>query len=126
MRLKQLEMDALALAEQGDIDGSIAEFSKAIQLCPTYASAYNNRGQAFRLKGLSEQALTDVCKAIELGSGSPSTLMQAYTQRAVLYRQMGKTKEAELDFQKGAQYGNPLAKAVVKNNPFAKLFIFLT
>jgi hypothetical protein len=42
-KLKGLETEAILLAEKDDIDGAIAKFSEAIDLCPNYASAYNNR-----------------------------------------------------------------------------------
>jgi hypothetical protein len=34
---------------------------------------------------------------------------------------MGNEKESQEDFRLGAQYGNDVAKAMVKNNPYAKL-----
>src|SRR5438876_226133 len=37
----------VALAQQGRLDEAIAEFSKALQLHPTYASAYSNLGNAY-------------------------------------------------------------------------------
>ena len=43
MRLKQIEQDAVDMAEHGNITGSIDKFSEAISICPIYASAYNNR-----------------------------------------------------------------------------------
>lgn len=42
-KLKSLEAEAVLLAEKDDIDGAIAKFTEIIDLCPTYASAYNNR-----------------------------------------------------------------------------------
>lgn len=52
----------------------------------------------------------------------------AYTQRAIINKHAGREAEAEKDFAKGvcyltvgAQYGNEVAQAMVKNNPYAKL-----
>ncbi|KAJ3258360.1 Dynamin-like GTPase that mediates homotypic ER fusion [Boothiomyces macroporosus] len=51
----------------------------------------------------------------------------AYTQRAIINKHAGREAEAEKDFAKGvyyltvgAQYGNEVAQAMVKNNPYAK------
>ncbi|KAI8905917.1 hypothetical protein EDD86DRAFT_175432, partial [Gorgonomyces haynaldii] len=121
MQLRQHELDGYHYAEAGDIEKAVQEFTVCIQKCPEYASAYNNRAQAYRLLNDDLSALKDCDKAIELGTGQQTTLMQAYTQRAVIHRKLGNTKEAERDFQQGAQFGNPLARGVIKNNPYAKL-----
>lgn len=42
-KLKSLEAEAVLLAEKDNIDGAIEKFTEIINLCPTYASAYNNR-----------------------------------------------------------------------------------
>nr|KAJ3417793.1 Tetratricopeptide repeat protein 36 [Polyrhizophydium stewartii] len=123
MQLKQLESDAVALAEQNDLAKALETLTRAVELCPTYASAYNNRAQVQRLLGNEAAAYDDLCKAIEHGSTTQSqqTLKQAYTQRAILRRKRGDEAGAEADFAKGAQYGNEIAKGMVKNNPYAKL-----
>lgn len=51
---------------KGDWDGAIADFTKAIQLKPNDASAYNNRGRARNATGDVEGAGADYAKAIEL------------------------------------------------------------
>jgi tetratricopeptide (TPR) repeat protein len=61
-------MDALELAEQGKLEQAISEFTKAIELCNHYASAYNNRAQTYRLMNLPGLAMKDIEKAIEFGS----------------------------------------------------------
>lgn len=38
-------------AESGDIDMALDCFSRAVEIAPHWASAYNNRAQALRLKG---------------------------------------------------------------------------
>jgi len=44
----------------------IINYTKAIELKPDYADAYNNRGNAYAAKGQHEQASADYTKAIEL------------------------------------------------------------
>jgi Flp pilus assembly protein TadD len=48
---KQLEIEAIQLAESGQIDAAIDMLNRAIDQCPQRASAYNNRAQALRIKG---------------------------------------------------------------------------
>lgn len=49
--LKQLEIQAVNAAQDGNLDASLTMFNKLLQQVPKYSSAYNNRAQLFRLKG---------------------------------------------------------------------------
>ena len=40
-----------AYRDQGELDKAIADFTKAIELDPTYAVAYNNRGFVYHDQG---------------------------------------------------------------------------
>lgn len=51
----QLEVEGVQAAEKGDIDKAIDLFGQAILLAPQRASGYNNRAQAFRIKGDAER-----------------------------------------------------------------------
>ena len=44
-------MNGVKLAESGDVQGAMEAFNKAIEIAPKRASGYNNRAQAYRLKG---------------------------------------------------------------------------
>ncbi|TPX54695.1 hypothetical protein PhCBS80983_g05834 [Powellomyces hirtus] len=120
-QLKQLEQEAVVLAEKDAVDASLEKLNECIRLEPTYASAYNNRAQAYRLKGDTTKALDDLKLAIEHGAGNPPILKQAYTQRAIVRKELGDEAGSESDFAQGARYGNEIAKAAVKNNPYAKM-----
>lgn len=48
---KSLELEGVKAAESGDLDTAIATFTKVINIAPQWASGYNNRAQAYRLKG---------------------------------------------------------------------------
>nr|XP_025039351.1 tetratricopeptide repeat protein 36 isoform X2 [Pelodiscus sinensis] len=50
-QVKELELQGVLAAESGDVNRALEKFSQAIQLLPERASCYNNRAQAFRLKG---------------------------------------------------------------------------
>jgi tetratricopeptide (TPR) repeat protein len=52
-----------------DLDGAIADFTKAIELKPDYAEAYYFRGLAKQAKRDLDGATTDFTKAIELKPG---------------------------------------------------------
>jgi hypothetical protein len=49
--VKSLEMAGVKAAECGDLDTAIATFTEVINIAPQWASGYNNRAQAYRLKG---------------------------------------------------------------------------
>src|SRR5205809_4013108 len=64
-------------AKNGDLDGAIADFDRAIQRDPKDDAPYYNRAQARRLKKDTAGAIADYTRAIELGSTNPA----AYNNR---------------------------------------------
>jgi tetratricopeptide (TPR) repeat protein len=56
----------LAKRKNGDYDGAIADFTKAIELDPGYAEAYYERGEAKRANLDYEDAIDDYTRAIEV------------------------------------------------------------
>jgi tetratricopeptide (TPR) repeat protein len=70
---------------QGDVDGAIADFTRAIELDPSSGLAYCNRGYARQAKGDLPGALADYHRAVALAptSGIP------YTNRGLLRHQLG-------------------------------------
>jgi tetratricopeptide (TPR) repeat protein len=63
--------------KQGDLDGAIADFDRAIELNPKDDAPYYNRAQAKRLKKDAAGAIADYTRAIDLGSTNPA----AYNNR---------------------------------------------
>ncbi len=51
---------------RGDIDGAIADYSRAIEINPEFAEAYANRGVARERKGDLAGAKADYAKSIEI------------------------------------------------------------
>jgi hypothetical protein len=84
------------------------------------ASLYNNRAQIYRLQKRFQNALNDLDLAIKYAPTS-DLLGTAYTQRAVLKKELGDVVGSNQDFELGAKYGHPLAKSQISNNPYAKL-----
>src|SRR5207249_3630465 len=64
-------------AQNGDLDGAMADFNRAIELNPKDDAPYYNRAQARRLKNDTAGAIADYTRAIELGSTNPA----AYNNR---------------------------------------------
>jgi len=57
--------------DRGDLDGALADYTKAIELKPDHAFAYNNRGVVKKAKGDLDGALADETRAIELSPNLP-------------------------------------------------------
>ena len=56
----------LEKAKRGDLQGAIADWTKAIEMYPQYAYAYYNRGRARRELGDLQNAIADYTKAVEI------------------------------------------------------------
>jgi tetratricopeptide (TPR) repeat protein len=63
--------------KEGDLDGAIGDFTRAIELNPKDDAPYYNRAQAKWLKKDAAGAIADYTRAIELGSTNPA----AYNNR---------------------------------------------
>src|SRR6516225_8427500 len=72
----------------GDFDGAIADYTRAIEIDPTYAAAYSNRGNAKQAKGDLDGAIADCNRAIELDPKDPM---------ARKYRGVAKKEKGDLD-----------------------------
>ena len=76
------------------IDKAIEAYSRAIELNPNYAYAYNNRGIAYGQKGEFDRAIADFDKAIEISS----RYAEAYSNRGVAYSGKGEFDRAIEDY----------------------------
>jgi len=119
---KQLELEGVQQAEEGNVERALELFNQAIELAPTHASAYNNRAQALRLRGDTQGALQDLNKAIETSRGRGKAACQAYTQRGLIKRLEEDEEGAKEDFNNAANLGGQFAKQLlVAMNPYAAL-----
>jgi tetratricopeptide (TPR) repeat protein len=120
-------------AQNGDVDGAIADFNRAAELNPKDDAPYFNRAQAKRLKNDTAGAVADYTKAIELGSTNPAAYnnrgnaraethdkegaiadytraielkpdyARAYYNRGALKKEKGDTAGADADFKKAQE-----------------------
>jgi Zn-dependent protease len=69
------------LAEEGQYDQAIPEFTKALEINPMYIEAYLNRGAAYIATGQYDEALSDFNKVIEIEPGHA----EAYKNRGIAF-----------------------------------------
>jgi len=86
----------LSRAAQGDLNGAIADYSKAIETLPTFDLPYVNRGMALSCLAQYDRALADLDKAIEQNPGNA----RAYFGRGLTRAKMKEYEKALADFDK--------------------------
>ncbi|KAI8119889.1 hypothetical protein FF38_10847 [Lucilia cuprina] len=119
---KQLEIEAVKLAEEQKLKEALEKFKESLELTPKRASIHNNRAQALRLAGKDEAAFDDLNHALENCLNQAKSKCHALCQRGVLYRKQNKLDEARQDFEEAAKMGSKFAKQqLVEINPYAAL-----
>ena len=86
----------IAKKAKGDLDGAIADYSKAIEINPRYAEAFASRGLARKTKGNLDGAIADYDNAIALNP----RLKEAYNNRGLARQLNGSLDAAIADFDK--------------------------
>ncbi|MDR0628540.1 MAG: tetratricopeptide repeat protein [Treponema sp.] len=56
----------MTLANQGEYESAIADFTEAVRLNPNLAAAYNNRGNAYKDKEDYDRAIADYEAALRI------------------------------------------------------------
>ncbi len=84
-----------------DGNGAVRAFAKAIDLDPTYQSAYLNRGITYEIVGNLQQSVYDYSKVIELAPGDA----EVYYLRGLALTRLGMEHEAIEDLKKAASMG---------------------
>ncbi len=98
----------IAKYEKKDLDGSIADFSKAVKINPSYDGAYYNRAISYYESSQTELALNDYDKAIVLNTN----FAKAYDGRGILYMEtLNKLPEAISDFTNAVKINPDFAQA---------------
>jgi tetratricopeptide (TPR) repeat protein len=96
----------LAKEAKGDHDGAIADFNRAIELCPKQPRAYMNRGFAKQAKGDVDGTIADYNRAIELDPKQP----RAYMNRGFAKQAKGDHDGAIADYNRALELAAKLAK----------------
>jgi tetratricopeptide (TPR) repeat protein len=84
------------------LERAIVDFSRAIELDSQMASAYSYRAEAYRVKGMVDEAIRDSTAAIELRKDQHSTA-GAYATRAEIYRRLGQNELYEVNLRKAVE-----------------------
>lgn len=107
----------VALYEEGDLDGAIAEYRKGLGISSSYADLHTNLGNALSDKGQLDQAIAEYHMAIRLDSANP----RIYNNLGTVLAQKGEVDEAidafrkavEIEPEMAATHGN-LARALMQ------------
>ncbi len=79
-----------------DYDVAISAFSRATEINPQFAAAYNNRGAAYAAIGSYDQAINDFNRVIIINPGYAS----AYYNRGLVHFNLGNQKAALSDYDR--------------------------
>ena len=114
---------AFARIQEGDLDGAIADGTKAIELDPGLSAGYFNRAVARSRQGDQDGAIADYSKVIELDPKSPFAHFNRGTARYQKGDNEGAiadfTKAIEIDSEKSAAYMNRGIAYLTKGNDAA-------
>ena len=86
----------------GSIDGSEMVSRGAIDINPSYAKAYNNRGMVWYERGNLDQALADYSKALEINANNANV----YINIGLIWHDKGRNDLMCESFAKACSLGN--------------------
>ena len=101
--------------EGADLEAAVDAYTRAIELNPAYALAYNNRGNAKHGLGRHEAALADYDRAIEL----EPTDAGVYNNRGVAKHSLGRHQAALADYDRAIEL-NPAYAGAYNNRGAVK------
>lgn len=97
----------IMLSRQGDYDGAVSDYSRALELRPDFVKAYSNRGNAYLGRNDTAAALADFDRAIEISPG----MAALYINRAVTYHRMSRYGDAIADFTRAIELDSSYRQA---------------
>ncbi|HEY2137005.1 MAG TPA: tetratricopeptide repeat protein [Xanthobacteraceae bacterium] len=80
--------------ERNDYDRAIADFTRAIEVDPTYPMGYNNRANSWHIKGDEDRAIASYDQTIRLDPNYTA----AFTGRGLAYEKKGNIEQARRDY----------------------------
>lgn len=104
---RDITIQGLTYAMEGEYDKAIAEFTKVIQSNPQSSAAYLLRGRLHAEKGDHAKAISDHNRAIRLNPESSG----AYSSRGLIYSGMEDRESALADFDKAIELNAENAEA---------------
>ena len=93
--------------EAKEYQDAVNAYTRAIELNPKDAKAYNNRGNAYNRLGNYQQAIANYNRAIKLDP----KLAMAYNNRGIAYKNLGNYNQAIADYTKAIELDPKDAKA---------------
>jgi tetratricopeptide (TPR) repeat protein len=102
----------ISYAEKEQLNESVSEFNKAIEINPRFASAYRGRGIAYDHKGQLDRAISDFDKAIQINPKDAD----AYKNRGAAYLDKGQYNQAISDYNKAIEL-NPKELSLTTTRP---------
>lgn len=84
------------------LDRAIEDLNRAIELNPELASAYSYRAEAYRIKGMTEEALDDAARAIQM-EGDQRSIAMAYATRSKIYGKLDQNELSEANYLKSIE-----------------------
>lgn len=102
-----LNKRGIIFVRQGKLPQAFISFSKAIEMDPFYAEAYNNRSNLYAQKGEFTKALSDLNKSIENNPEDPN----AYFNRGNVYYRQNNPAQAVADYNQAIKLAPQFEKA---------------
>ncbi len=93
----------LAYQRNGDLEGALSFYQKAVELDPSFAVAFNDLGVIFEAKGQTDRAEESYLRAIAIDP----TYLSVYTNLALLYENKRELEKAAAFWKKRAELGSP-------------------
>jgi len=108
---------ALQCTRDGDLDGALAEYTKAIEIDPKFESALVNRGDIYQHRGDYDRAIADFTKAIKAGPEGITVL--ALISRGTAYEKKGDFDRAIADHSQAIKKSGAAGAYYNRGNAFA-------
>jgi tetratricopeptide (TPR) repeat protein len=98
----------------GDTKGAIKDFTKAIEINPSFAVAYANRGSSWRIEGDCKKAINDFNEALRINPENQKIRRVSYLGRGWCLAEQGYKKQAIEDLNRAGS-----AAGITGNNDLA-------